>query len=163
MNALVPKAVMIASILAAAATVREKEVLTKGETSVSQKDAVAIKRVGVEMLEAWYGGDGEKMARVLHDDLAKRGVLTDPKSGTTAIHFANKKQMVEGARSGIGRIPKEEWAIRATILDQDEKMATVKVVSAYLIDVCQVASVGERWQIVNVLWTSRGTPPWFNR
>jgi hypothetical protein len=163
MSAAVSRVVIATVIVGTGAVVRAEPIQTKSEASVIQQDAVEIKRAGTEMLEAWYGGDGEKMARVLHDDLAKRGVLTDPKSGATAIRYANKAQMVDGARSGVGKIPRDEWAIEATILDQGEKMATVKVVSAYLIDVCQVAKVEDQWLIVNVLWTTRGTPPWFKK
>jgi hypothetical protein len=120
-----------------------------------------IQKPCVEMLEAWYGGDGDKMAAVLHDDLAKRGVLTDSSTGEAVIRFAGKRDMVEGARRGLGRIPTEEWAIHAEILDRHENMATVRVSSAYLIDVCQVAKVAGRWVVVNVLWTTWRAPPWF--
>jgi hypothetical protein len=130
------------------------------ESGVSQRDAAEIRRVAAGMIEAWYGGDAEKMAGVLDDNLAKRGVITDPKTGVSSFLFADKKKMVEGARRGGGGVPQAEWDIQVQILDQAERMATVKVVSAYLIDVCQLAKLGDRWQIVNVLWTTRGAPPW---
>ena len=70
-------------------------------------DTSEIERVCGGMVEAWYGGDAEKMESVLHPDLAKRGVLTDEK-GSPVIRFADKAQMVEGARRGVGRIPREQ-------------------------------------------------------
>lgn len=122
-----------------------------------------IKRPGIEMLEAWYSGDAEKMARVLHDDLAKRGAITDATTSRTVVRFALKADMVEGARRRLGVIDRSEWDISATILDVDQNIATVKVVSKYLVDICQLVKLDGEWKIVNVLWRPRGTPPWFNK
>lgn len=122
-----------------------------------------IEKVCAEMVRAWYDGDPDLMQDVLHDDLAKRGVLSDPESGHTVIGNATKTQMVEAAREGIGKIPKKSWAIDVTVLDASEKMATVRVKSAYLVDICQVVNTEKGWKIINVLWTAWRTPPWFNR
>jgi hypothetical protein len=128
---------------------------------VQGSDAVDVTKPCVDMVEAWYAGDPEKMAAALHDDLAKRGVIQDPATGATSLRYADKSAMVEGARKGGGRVPPERWDIRARVLDRDERLATVRVDSVYLTDVCQVALVGDRWVVVNVLWTNRGTPPWW--
>ncbi len=122
-----------------------------------------IKAVCAGMLEAWYGGDGQKMASVLHRDLAKRGIIRDPDTGQTRFAHTGKEAMVEASSKGIGKIPRPDWAIQTTILHQYENLATVEVKSAYLIDICQVAKIDGEWKIVNVLWTPWRTPPWFKR
>ncbi len=112
------------------------------------------------MLRAWYGGDPDLMQRVLHDDLAERGIFMDPATGRASVRQSGKDQIIDGARRGEGVIPEEQWDIEATILDATEKTATVKVRSAYLVDICQVVKIDEQWKIINVLWTARRTPPW---
>ena len=120
-----------------------------------------VEEVCAGMLRAFYGGEPDLMEHVLHDSLARRGVLTDPNSGKVALRHAGKSQMVEAARSGLGKIPADEWNIETTVLDISETMATVRVESAYLLDICQLAKIGGRWKIVHVLWTAWRTPPWF--
>ncbi len=39
--------------------------------------------------------------------------------------------------------------------DMMETMAIIKVTSAKLIDICQVAKLESGWQVVNVLWVVR--------
>ncbi|MDH4156202.1 MAG: nuclear transport factor 2 family protein [candidate division Zixibacteria bacterium] len=124
-------------------------------------ELAAIEKVCASMLRAWYGGNPVEMESVLHDDLAKRGVVEHPRTKKSVISHSGKKEMVEATRSGIGKIPEGEWAIETTILDYSETMATVRVRSAYLIDICQVAKIGDEWKIVNVLWKPWRTPPWF--
>jgi len=153
---------LIAPVVVAAFSTKKAPVADAHSVgALTAADTAAIERVCRDMLEAWYGGDAEKMAGALHHDLAKRGVIVDPESGVTTLRFANKDQMVEGARSGRGRIPRDTWNIHVTILDASRNMATVKVLSEYLLDICQVARIDGRWQIVNVLWEPTKTPPWF--
>lgn len=95
--------------------------------------------------------------------LAKRGVIFNSLSNEIIISHSGKKKMVEATDKGTGRIPEDEWAIETTILDYSENMATVKVNSAYLIDVCQAVKIGDECKIINVLWKPWRTPPWFPR
>lgn len=119
------------------------------------------KQVCVEMVEGWYGGDPDKLLTVLHDDLAKRGILVDPETGRTTMRYLDKKTFVERAASKEGVIPEADWQIEAELLDMSANTASVKVVSQYLIDICQVARIDGNWRIVNVMWYVRRTPPWF--
>jgi len=114
----------------------------------------------MEMMQAWYCGDPELMQRVLHDDMAERGIYNDPVTGRSSVRQWGKAQVVEGTRRGDGILPQEQWNIEATILDATETIATVKVRSAYLVDICQLVKIDEQWKIINVLWTARRTPPW---
>ncbi len=112
-------------------------------------------RVCAQMLEAWYGADPIKMDQVLHAGLAKRGVLRDPGTGVVRLIDADKERMVEGASLGYGRMPRKDWDIETRVLWRHGDMAGIEVVSAQLIDVCQVALIEGEWQIVNVIWKER--------
>ena len=54
-------------------------------------------------------------------------------------------------------MPADQWAIEAETVDLSEFLATVKVTSVHLVDVCQLGKVDGEWQIINVLWTLRSS------
>lgn len=130
------------------------------QARLSREDLHEIARVSRGMLEAWYGGNEQQMDEVLHKDLAKRGVVRDSNSGQISVSFATKADMVQGARDAVGKIPRERWNIEVTVLDATDSMATARVKSEYLLDICQLAKINGRWQIINVLWETIKTPPW---
>ena len=111
------------------------------------------------MLEGWYGADPAKLERVLHPDLAKRGVLVDEAGKAKVVHM-DKESFVAAARAKLGLLPEKEWQIEAEILERAANTASVKVTSQYLVDICQVAKIDGKWKVVNVIWYVRKTPPW---
>src|SRR5918993_2100508 len=121
--------------------------------NVSAADQTGIKQAALDYIEGWYEGNGERMERALHPDLAKRIVRTDPKSGRSRLDQMSAMGLVQGVRAGYGKnTPKERQQKDVTILDVYENAASVKVVAADWIDYLHVAKFSGRWVIVNVLW-----------
>jgi hypothetical protein len=48
-------------------------------------DDAAIKKTALDYIEGWYEGDAARMESALHPELAKRMILTDPKTGRSQI------------------------------------------------------------------------------
>ena len=109
----------------------------------------------IEMLEGWYGVDASKLDRLLHANFVKQGVFANPKTGETVTPTMNKEAFIAAVAAERPKMAKDQWAIEAETVDLSEFLATVKVTSAHLIDVCQLGKVDGEWQIINVLWTLR--------
>ncbi len=129
--------------------------------TVTDGERAAIRQTGIQMLEGWYNGDPQKMDRVLHEILAKRGVVPNRNSGKIEIRSVGKTEMVEAAEKGTGKLPREKWSIDADILGIYGNIAVVRIRSEYLMDVCQLVNFGGEWKIVNVIWEIRSIPPWW--
>ncbi len=115
-------------------------------------DKKAVEAAALDYIEGWYSGNPERMERALHDDLAKRGMYPDRETGKIVMQPVSKEQLVDYAKRGVGKKPKEEWAVKVTILDMLNYCATVKIESVSFIDYLHVAKLGDEWKIVNVLW-----------
>jgi hypothetical protein len=123
------------------------------QTAPSVPDQTGIKQAALDYIEGWYEGNGERMERALHPDLAKRIVRTDPKSGRSRLDQMSALSLVQGVRRGGGKdTPKEKQQKDVTILDVYENAASVKVVASDWIDYLHLAKYNGRWVIVNVLW-----------
>jgi hypothetical protein len=93
------------------------------------------------------------MERALHPELAKRIVLTDPKSGRSRLDQMGAMTLVQRVKAGGGaKTPKEQQQKDVTILDIYENAACAKVIAANWVDYLQLARFEGRWVIVNVLW-----------
>lgn len=122
----------------------------------------AALRASVDLIKGWYSANPEILENIIHSSLAKRGLVLNKKNEKVITH-TTKEQFIESARKGGSGLTEKNWSIiSATVLDLTDNIATVKVTSTYLIDVCQLAYIDDRWQVVNVLWIPRGTPPWRN-
>jgi len=120
----------------------------------TDQDKAAIEKVALDYIEGWFEGNAERMERALHTDLVKRTFQLDPSTGQPAMQTLNKATMVEYTQKGGGKgVPADRRGIKVVVLDQFRDIATVRVESVSFIDYLQVAKSGDRWQIVNVLWT----------
>ncbi len=128
--------------------------LTAGTAnSQSTSDSSGIRRAALDYIEGWYAGDGPRMERALHPELAKRIVRTDSTSSESRISQMSALSLVQGTRSGGGnRTPKERQLRDVTILDIYRGAASAKVVASDWIDYLHLAKWNGRWVIVNVLW-----------
>jgi Putative lumazine-binding len=116
-------------------------------------DSAAIRQTALDYIEGYYEGDGERMERALHPELAKRIVRTDAKSGRSRLDQMGAMTLVQGTRAGGGKnIPKESRQKDVTVLDIFEQAASVKIVASDWVDYLHVAKFNGRWVIVNVLW-----------
>lgn len=121
-------------------------------------DSAAIRATALDYIEGYYEGNGERMERALHPELAKRIVRTNLE-GRSSLGQMSAMSLVLGTRSGGGRdTPKEQQQKDVTILDIYQSAASVKVVASTWIDYLHVAKWNGRWVIVNVLWELKPNP-----
>ena len=122
----------------------------------SAADSAAIRATALDYIEGWYTGDGARMERALHPDLAKRIVFR--RGDQERLSHMTAEQLIEATASGAGtRTPETERQMDVTILDIFRGAAVVKVVATDWIDYLQVAQYGGRWVIINVLWEVKET------
>jgi hypothetical protein len=92
------------------------------------------------------------MARALHPELTKVIVMAPQQGMNAYTRKMTATELIEITRSKRGVIPREQWGIEVTILDECGNMAAVKVTNPKFIDYLQLAKVDGAWKIVNVLW-----------
>jgi len=116
-------------------------------------DQAAIRAAALDYAEGWYTGDRDRMARSLHETLAKRAWLPDGEGGRRfdAIDKAGLVASTTPAhRERYANAPKRA---EVEILDGFGHVATVKLRMDGWVDYMHLAEVpGEGWKIVNVLW-----------
>ena len=116
-------------------------------------DSAAIRAAALDYIDGWYTGDGARMERALHPELAKRMVATDSASKRSFLDQQGAMTLVQDTRAGLGRRTSPERRRRyVTILDVYRGAASAKIVAATWVDYLQLARWNGRWAIVNVLW-----------
>lgn len=119
-------------------------------------DSAAIKATALDYIEGWYAGDGERMERALHPELAKRIVNTNPANGRNSLGQQSAMTLVQGTKRGGGKdtpVAKQRKDVR--ILDIFGNTSSVRIDADTWIDYLHVAKWNGRWVIVNVLWENR--------
>jgi hypothetical protein len=125
----------------------------QAQPTASTADAEAIRQTALDYIEGWYEGNGERMERALHPELAKRIVRTNPENNQSRLDQMSAMSLVQGTRRGGGKATaKERQQKDVTVLDVYEGAASVKIVASDWIDYLHMAKVAGRWVIVNVLW-----------
>jgi hypothetical protein len=114
-------------------------------------DVAAIRQTALDYIEGWYTGDGDRMARALHPELAKRIVRTE--NGASRLSHMSAAELTQGTRNGGGKdTPAERQFKEVTVFDVYGGAATAKIVASDWIDYLHLSRVDGRWVIVNVLW-----------
>ena len=122
-------------------------------TKLSDADAAAIKATALDYAQGWYEGNGDRMQRALHPELAKRMVYVDKTTGKSRLVQMSAMTLVNATRDGSGKAtPKADQQADVTILDSFGNTAQVKTVMHEWIDYMQMAKWNGEWKIVNVLW-----------
>ncbi|PYS54258.1 MAG: hypothetical protein DMF76_27175 [Acidobacteria bacterium] len=117
--------------------------IAPGQTSSTDDDA-AIKATALNYI---------------HPELAKRMILTDPKTGHSQFNHMGAMQLVQNTRRGGGsKTPKDQQTKEITILDRYNNAAVVKIVASGWIDYLEEAKVNGEWKIINVLWELKPKP-----
>jgi len=130
------------------------------QTTAPVDENAAITKTALNYIEGWYEGNAERMESALHPDLAKRVVMTDPKTGRSQFQHMGALALVQATRRGGGtKTPKEKQLKEVTILDRFENAAIVKIVASDWIDYLSVAKFNGEWKIINVLWELKPKPP----
>jgi hypothetical protein len=108
-----------------------------------------------EMIESWYGVDPTPLDHLLHPNFIKQGVFVDPKTGETRTPTMDKAAFSAAVGADREPLPKDQWDISVETVEWSGPIATVRVTSAHLIDVCQLGLVDGDWKVINVIWTLR--------
>jgi hypothetical protein len=118
----------------------------------TQADSIAIRQTALDYIQGWYTGDGPRMERALHSELAKRIVRSDT-LGNYRLDNQSAMTLVQGTRNGGGtQTPQADRRDDVRILDIFRNAAAVRVDASYWVDYLQLAKWKGRWVIINVLW-----------
>jgi Putative lumazine-binding len=122
-------------------------------------DNAGIKQAALDYIEGWYAGDGARMERALHPELAKRMISTDPRTGHSQFNHMGAMALVQRTRAGGGtKTPADRQLKDVTILDRFNNASVVKIVASDWIDYLELAKFNGEWKIINVLWELKPKP-----
>ena len=119
---------------------------------MAEEDRVAIEAVARDYLEGWLDSDADRLASSLHPDVRKRRVADDG-AGALDLDELDVPPWLERV-AARGPQPYSRDA-KIQVLGVYDHMATVTVLSEPFMDYLHLARFGDRWLIVNVLWTER--------
>ena len=129
-----------------------------GARAQTAADSAGIKQAALDYIEGYYTGDGARMERALHPDLAKRIVRTNA-SGQQRLDQMSAMTLVLGTRAGGGKdTPPAEQHKDVTILDIYQNAASARIYASGWVDYLHLAKWQGRWVIVNVLWELKPKP-----
>jgi Putative lumazine-binding len=123
----------------------------RGPIAAADDDA-AIRATIDDYYLGWYDADGDRMARSLHPDLAKRGWLRD-ENGSLLLDPDTFATMVELAGAGRGRrtdADERRYDVDVTEVYDDIAAATVHAVP--YVDYLHLVRADDGWRILNALW-----------
>lgn len=124
----------------------------------SEADLAAIRATTLDYIEGYYTSDPERVERAIFPDIAKRIPMRGP-GGRVRIERMSSLELINHAKSGDGKkIPPEQQLKDIKILDVFDNIASVRVDAATWVDHMQLAKLGERWVVVNVLWQLKPRP-----
>lgn len=126
--------------------------MTEREPSYDQAPKEGIRGAAVDYMQSWLDGDPDRMRRCLHPDLARRRVR-DAASGDLALWEVPAGDLIDDAASG----PKVQYArdFEVTILDADDEVASVRMLSQPFNEYLHLARFGDRWLVVNAVYRRR--------
>ena len=115
-------------------------------------DSAGIRQAALDYIDGYYTGDGARMERAVHPELAKRIVRTN-EQGRSQLGQMSAMTLVMGTRAGGGKdTPVAQRREDVTILDIYQNAASAKVYASGWVDYLHLAKWNGRWVIVNVLW-----------
>src|SRR2546423_14274869 len=93
----------------------------------SAADSNGIRQAALDYIEGYYEGNGERMERALHPELAKRIVRTNDQ-GRSQLSQMSAMSLVLGTRAGGGKdIPVADRHKDVTIFDIYQNAASAKI------------------------------------
>jgi hypothetical protein len=115
-------------------------------------DSAGIRQAALDYIDGYYTGDGARMERAVHPELAKRIVRTN-EQGRSQLGQMSAMTLVMGTRAGGGKdTPVAQRREDVTILDIYQNAASAKIYASGWVDYLHLARWNGRWVIVNVLW-----------
>src|SRR5262245_55167629 len=86
--------------------------------SAKNSDSAAIRQAALDYIEGFYEGDGERMERAVHPELAKRIVNINPQNGRASLGQQSAMTLVSNTRArGPNATPMNERRKDVRILD----------------------------------------------
>ncbi len=126
--------------------------------AASEADLAAIRATTLDYIEGYYTSDPDRVERSIFPDIAKRIPMRGP-GGRVRIERMSGIELLNHAKSGDGKkIPAEQQLKEIKILDVFDNIASVRVDAASWVDHMQLAKMGDRWVVVNVLWQLKPRP-----
>jgi hypothetical protein len=124
----------------------------------SAADSSGIRAAALDYIDGYYAGDGARMERALHPELAKRIVRVNER-GRSQLGQMSAMSLILGTRDGGGRdTPVAERRNDVTIFDIYGNSASAKIYASGWVDYLHLAKWNGRWVIVNVLWELHPAP-----
>ena len=121
-------------------------------------DSAGIRQAAMDYIEGYYEGDGARMERAVHPELAKRIVRTN-EQGRSQLGQMSAFTLIMGTRNGGGRdTPVANRRKDFKILDIYQNAASAKIDASDWVDYLHLAKWNGRWVIVNVLWELHPRP-----
>src|SRR5947207_10809885 len=97
-------------------------------------DSAGIRQAALDYIEGYYEGDGTRMERALHPELAKRIVRTN-EQGRSQLGQMSAMSLVLGTRAGGGKdIPAANRRKDVRILDIYQNAASAKIEASSWVD-----------------------------
>jgi hypothetical protein len=118
----------------------------------SAADSSGIRQAALDYIEGWYEGNGDRMERAVHPELAKRIVQSNER-GRSQLDQMGAMTLVRSTRDGGGKdTPTSERKKDVTILDIYQNAASARIDASGWVDYLHLAKWNGRWVLVNVLW-----------
>ncbi len=131
----------------------------QGDPPDPDEEKAAIKQAAMDYIEGSFSGDADRMAKAVHPALNKVIPYTLPQTKTTMLNYTGAELLVEGTRAKMGLVDEDKRNIRFKILDHQQDIAMVEVLSSMYYDYLQLARINGAWKIVNVLWKMNPDAP----
>jgi len=128
-------------------------------TPASPEDTAAIIRTSLDYIDGYYSGDAARVERAIHPDLNKATPRDLPQTGRTALTYTTWSALVEFTRAKIGALDDTARHINVIILNTENDVSNVKIISANFTDYIQVVKLDGEWKILNVIFTSGSKVP----
>jgi hypothetical protein len=116
----------------------------------------AVEAVAYDYVDGQLEGDADRVARALHPDLAKRAVAG--KGAPFPLRRMTADELVALTRDGALRTPRDRWDRSVRVLDMSGSVATVRAETPWFVDHLSLGRFGDRWLIVNALWSPKPRP-----
>lgn len=133
--------------------------LASSASAQTAADTAGIRAAALDYMEGWYAGDGARMERAVHPELAKRIMRVSPDGMQSRLESMGAMTLVQYTKSGGGRnTPPAMQQKDLQIFDIYGNAASARGTMSGWIDYMQLAKSNGRWTIVNVLWEMKPNP-----
>lgn len=128
-------------------------VLATGSAFCQLSDEEAIRETALNYIEGWYSADTARMAKALSPELAKRGIILNPRTDELVLAPASYTQMLQW----VGQKPNEleedpDKQMEVFIIEIGAYIAMVKTITPDFIDYLHMGKMNGEWKIYNAIW-----------